>query len=134
VAVIVPRLRLHRAPATRAAPDGDRHERYPIFVRVADDSPGAPAKRYASGRTYRHLIIRVSNSARIVGAQGLRPSALARTLASADDLLRPAPERRQTAGCEDSIGRAAKAQRACEQIILRLRSPSGERSPVHCDS
>ena len=32
-----------------------------------DDSPGALAKRYASGRTYRHLIIRVSNSARIVG-------------------------------------------------------------------
>ena len=35
---------------------------------------------------------------------------------------------------ELTFGRAAKAQRACEQIILRLRSPSGERSPVHCDS
>src|ERR1035441_9579420 len=88
------RLWLHRAPATRAAPDGDRQERYPIFVRVADDTirggltlprpfgasvrerhSSFPRWKGSEGSSLNHGGSRgVGNAARLIAGRGSRPS------------------------------------------------------------
>src|ERR1039457_3624382 len=52
------RLWLHRAPATRAAPDGDRQERYPILRFAPQPSQAALApQRYSRGWSFARSIL-----------------------------------------------------------------------------